>query len=486
LASAVGALVLTVAGAAGIFYLTRPADAIDSVAVMPFVNVSEDPNTEYISDGLSDGIINNLSQLPSLKKVIAFSSVLRYKGKQTDPQVVARELNVRAVLMGRVIQRGDDLFISTELIDVRDNRRLWGDQYDRKVSDLSLVQRDLAKQITEQLRLKLTGQDNKQLNKRPTENAEAYDSYLKGRFARNGPQGFKKSIEYYNQAIEKDPNFALAYAALADAYALLPGHSIASPQDAYPKAKAAALKALELDETLAEAHTSLALLLDVSDFDLPASCREFQRAIELNPNYATAHHWLGNGPLLAAGRYDEAIAEGKRAQELDPLSVSISVDLGDDYIYARRYDKAIEQLRNVTETYPTAFVAHWNLGFAYEMQGSFPEAIAEYDKAQQMNSDNTWVMALLGHAYAASGKRDEALKMLATLTQISAKRYVPAYSFAIVYASLNDDDHAFQWLEKSYQDRAFSDIGALKVDPLVDNLRSDPRFIDLLQRLKLA
>jgi TolB-like protein/DNA-binding winged helix-turn-helix (wHTH) protein/Tfp pilus assembly protein PilF len=478
--------VFTVAiAAAGIVYFTRPAPAIDSIAVMPFVNVNSDPNAEYLSDGISDSIIDKLSQLPNLKKVIALNSVLRYKGKQTDPQTVGRELGVRAVLIGRLTQRGDQLSISAELVDVLDNRRIWGEQFERKMSDLPILQRELASQISEHLRLKLTGQDQKQLQKRYTENAEAYDLYLKGRFAWNRRQGFKKSIEYYNQAIEKDPNFALAYAGLADAYALLPGFSGASPQDAYPKAKAAAQKALELDETLAEAHTALALLLDVSDFDLPASCREFQRAIELNPNYATAHHWYSNGPLLAAGRYDEAIAEGKRAQELDPFSPILNVDLGDDYIYARQYDKAIEQLRAVTETYPNFYVGVWNLGFAYEMKGSFQEALVQYEKARQLNPDDTWVIALLGHAYAASGKRDDALKMIETLKEISGKRYVAAYSFAIVYAALDDKDQGFQWLEKSYQDRAFSDIGALKVDPLVDNLRSDPRFTDLLRRLKL-
>jgi len=360
-AAAFGVLTLVIA-AAGMVYFTRPGEAIDSIAVMPFVNVNGDPNTDYLSEGISDNIIDKLSQLRSLKKVIAFNSVLRYKGKQTDPQAVGRDLGVRAVLMGRLVQHGDQLSISAELVDVRDNRRLWGEQYERKISDLPILQRELASQISDHLRLRLTAPDQQQLQKRYTQNAEAYDLYLKGRFSWNRRQGFKKSIDYYNQAIEKDPNFALAYAGLADAYALLPGASAASPEDAYPKAKAAALKALELDETLAEAHTSLALLLDVSDFDLPASCREFQRAIELNPNYATAHHWYSNGPLLAAGRYDEAIIEGKRAQELDPLSAIISVDLGDDYIYARQYDKAIDQLRNVTETYQNFYVAHWNLG----------------------------------------------------------------------------------------------------------------------------
>ena len=484
LAAALGVLVLV--GAVGvIIYFSRPEQTIDSIAVMPFVNVNGDPNAEYLSDGISDSIIDRLSELPNLKKVIALNSVLRYKGKPTDPQTVGRELGVRAVLIGRLVQRGDQLSISAELVDVRDNRRLWGEQFERKMSDLPILQRELASQISDHLRLKLTAPDQKQLQKRYTENAEAYDLYLKGRFSWNRRQGFKKSIEYYNQAIEKDPNFALAYAGLADAYALLPGFSGASPQDAYPKAKAAAQKALELDETLAEAHTALALLLDVSDFDLPASCREFQRAIELNPNYATAHHWYGNGPLLAAGRYDEAIAEGKRAQELDPFSPILNVDLGDDYIYARQFDKAIEQLRAVTEAYPKFYVGLWNLGFAYEMKGAFPEAIAQYDKARQLNPDDTWVIALLGHAYAASGKREDALKTIETLKEISGKRYVAAYSFAIVYAALDDKDQGFKWLEKSYQDRAFSDIGALKVDPLVDNLRSDPRFKDLLRRLKL-
>jgi tetratricopeptide (TPR) repeat protein len=317
-----------------------------------------------------------------------------------------------------------------------------------------------------------------------TESNEAYQNYLKGRFYWNkrNAEAFKKSIEYFNQAIERDPSFAQAYAGLADTYALLPFYSVSLPQESYPKAKAAAKKALEIDDTLAEAHASLAHALFQYDWNLPESNREFQRAIELNSNYATAHQWYGWN-LSVMGRFDEAIAEGKRAHELDPLSMIINADLGSVYIFARQYDQSIEQLRKTIELDQSFYYAHWRLGMAYEMKGSLQEAITEYQKARQLSED-TQMLALLAHAFAASGKRDEALRTLDQLKEISKQRYVPAYGFAIVYEALGDKDQAFQWLERSYQDRAVA-MSVLKVDPLLDNLRSDPRFADLVRRVGL-
>jgi tetratricopeptide (TPR) repeat protein len=347
------------------------------------------------------------------------------------------------------------------------------------------VQREIARDITGNLRLKLSSTDESRLSKRYTESPEAYQLYLKGRFYANKRTGeaARKSIEYFNQAIEKDPNYALGYAGLADAYALLTTFSDSPPQESFPKSKAAARLALDLDEALAEAHASLASALFFYDRNFPEAEREFQRAIELNPNYATAHHWYGVTYLAKVERFDEAIAEVKRAQELDPLSLIINADLGNTYIQAHQYDKAIEQLQKTIEMDQSFYFAHWQLGVAYEMKGDFQNAIAEYQKARQLN-DDPWVLALLGHVSAATGRRDEALKILDQLNQISKQRFVKAYGFAVVYAGLGEKDQAFQWLEKSYQDRE-PRITRIKVDPLLDNLHSDPRFADLVRRVGL-
>ena len=486
LAVLIALLVVTAAAVGLTFYLhaKNMEAAIGSIAVLPLVNQNQDPDTEYLSDGLTESIINSLTQLQSLR-VIARSSVFRYKGRGADPIAVGRELGVRAVLTGRIMQRGDNLSVSVELVDVGDNKQLWGEQYERKVSDLLAVQREIAQEITGNLRLKLSGADESRLAKRYTENPEAYQLYLKGRFYWNKRTGeaFKKAIEYFNQAIEKDPHYALAYAGLADVYVLLSRYSASTPQESYPKAKAAAKRALEIDDTLAEAHNALAGALFDYDWNFAESNREYQRAIELNPNYATVHHWYGSGPPLVMGRFDEAIAELKRAQELDPLSLIINADLGQTYISARRYDEAVEQLQKTLEMDQSFYIAHKSLGEAYALKGFLQDAITQYQKAIQLN-DDPYVVALLGHAFAVSGKREEAFKTLDLLKEMAKRRYVSAYSFATVYAGLGERDQAFQWLEKSYQDRA-SDMAYFNVDPLLDNLRSDPRFQDLLRKVGL-
>jgi serine/threonine-protein kinase len=459
--------------------------AIDSIAVLPFENQNHDPNTDYLSDGVTESIINSLTQLPNLK-VIARSSVFRYKGKESDPIAVGKELGVRAVLVGRMMQRGDNLTISTELVDVRDNKQLWGEQYERKASDLMSLQRDIAGQIANNLRLKISGAQHDRMMKSYTANPEAYQLYLKGRFYWNKRTGdaLKKSIEYFNQAIEKDPSYALAYSGLSDAYGLVPNYNAGSPAEFIPKAKATARKAVELDDGLAEAHTSLATVLITYEWNVPESTKEFQRAIELNPNYATAHHWYSDGPLLVTGRFDEAIAEMKRAQELDPLSLIINAELGANYFYARQYDKAIEQLRKTIEMDQSFYYARWNLALAYEMKGMYPQALAEYEAAMRLG-DDPGLLGLIGHAHAMGGKREEAMKDLDQLKEISRQRYIGAYSFALVYAGLDDKDEAFRWLEKAYQDR---DPGILKIKihPLFDGLHSDPRFNNLIQRMGLT
>jgi serine/threonine protein kinase/Tfp pilus assembly protein PilF len=481
------AAVLTLAAVIGAYlYFGRTRrGAIDSIAVLPLVNASNNPDTEYLSDGISESLINSLSQLPGVK-VIASTSSLRYKGKEVDPKEVARTLGVGAILTGRVSQREDNLLINVELIRADDKTQIWGEQYDRKATDLLSVQREIAREITSNLRLKLSGAEQGRVTKHYTENPEAYQLYLKGRFYWNKRTGdaAKKAVEYFQRAIEIDPNYALAYAGLADAYQLLNLFADASPQEAFPKAKTAAKRALELDETLAEAHTSLASSLFLYDRNYPEAEREFLRAIQLNPNYATAHHWYGVTYLAKMERFDEAIAELKRAQELDPFSLVINADFGNTYIQARQYDKAIEQLRTTIQMDQNFYVAHMFLGMAYQMKGNFQDAIAEFQKARQLN-DDPFVLALLGDIYALSGRKDEALKILDQLKQLSKQRFVYAYGVALVYVGLGDKDQAFQWLEKSFQDHE-ARINRLKVDPLFDSVRSDPRYADLIHRIGLS
>jgi serine/threonine-protein kinase len=482
---AIAALLIVAAIAIGGYLYLRPIPvAINSIAVLPFDNQSHDPDSEYLSDGMTESVINSLTQLPDLK-VIARSSVFRYKQKETDPIKTGQELGVSAVVIGRLLRRGDNLRISVELVDVRNKRQLWGEQYERKFADMMSLQREITREISRSLRPKLSGTERTRTDNQATVNSEAYQLYLKGRFywnKRTG-EGVTKAIDYFEQSIENDPNNALAYAGLADAYGLQTTLSDTLPQESFPKTKAAARRALELDETLAEAHTSLAAALFHYDRNFPESEREFQRAIELNANYATAHHWYGAIYLAKMGRFDEAIAQLKRAQELDPLSLIINADLGNTYIQARQYDKAIQQLRNTIEMDQNFYFAQWLLGMAYEMKGSPRDATLAYQRASQLN-DDPWVLSLLAHVSVSSGQRGGALKLLNQLKQISKQRYVSAYGFAVVYAALNEKDQAFQWLEKSYENRE-PRITRLKVDPLLDNLRSDPRCSDLQRRMGL-
>jgi TolB-like protein/DNA-binding winged helix-turn-helix (wHTH) protein/Flp pilus assembly protein TadD len=456
---------------------------ISSIVVLPFANKSDDPNAEYLSDGISDSLINSLSQLPGLK-VIARSSSFKYKGKEVDVQEVAQALGVEAVLTGRVLQRGDGLIISVELVDARDKTQMWGEQYDRKMSDLLATQREIAREIVEKLKLKVSGEENA-LAKHYTESNEAYQLYLKGRFYWNKrtEEALKKSIEYFNQAIEKDPSFALAYAGLADCY-VVPANRL-PPREAMPKAKAAAMRALELDETLAEAHVSLARVLAAYDWDWTSAEKEYKRAIELNPRYATAHQWYG-GCLEAMGRSNEAIAERKRAQELDPLSLVINFELGLAFYYARDYDQAIEQFQKTLELDQNFRPAHLFLPAAYEQKRMYGEAIAEFKNAIPLKGggEPSLSKAGLGHVYAVSGKKSEARTVLDELKQLSGREYVPAPSIALIYAGLGEKDHAFAWLDKGYEERSFQ-MQWIKIEPRWDSLRSDPRFQDLMRRVGL-
>ncbi|HVS81527.1 MAG TPA: tetratricopeptide repeat protein [Pyrinomonadaceae bacterium] len=463
--------------------------AIDSIAVLPFENQSHDVDSDYLSDGVTESIINNLTQLPNLK-VIARSSVFRYKGKETDPFAVGKELGVRAVLTGRIIQRGDNLSISTELVDVRDNRQLWGEQYERKVSDLMSLQRDIAGQIANNLRLKISGEEHNRMMKHYTDNPEAYQLYLKGRYFWNKrtSDGLNRSIDYFNQAITKDQAYALAYAGLADAYVVLPSYSRTPSKEAYLKARAAATQALALDDNVAEAHTSLAMVRFWYDWGAGAE-PEFKRAIELNPNYATGHHWYSLY-LSAMGRHDEAIAEMKRAQELDPFSIVINAELGLPYLYARQYDQAIIRFQKAIEMDPSFAFAHFALGEAYDRKGRYEEAIAEHEKALALaggDAPQVW-SAMTGQLEGANqtlGEKGYWQKRLELTKKLYEQHAATAEAVAEMYAIVGDKEQAFAWLEKSYQQHE-DFLVFLKIQPEFDALHSDPRYADLLRRVGLT
>src|SRR5436853_927906 len=454
-----------------------------SIAVLPFENLSGDPQNAYFSEGVQDEILTRLAKIAELK-VISRTSTQRFKSAPNDLRQIAQQLGVANILEGSVQKANDQVRVNVQLINALTDAHLWADTYDRKLTDIFAVETEIAKTVADVLQAKLTGSEQRVIAARPTENTEAHQFYLKGRFFWNKRTGndLKKSIDYFEQALAADPNYALGYAGVADAYVFLPGYTAGAPGDCYPKAKAAAKKALELDETLAEAHTTLALAIWYYDFDFKQANREFQRAIELNPNYATGHQQYGNNTLSALGRVDEAIAEGKRAVELDPLSLVINADLGMNYYYARRYDEAISQLRKTLEMDPGYYYAHVDLGQVFAAKRTFDQAISEYQKARALN-DDPFVLGLLGHAYASSGNKREALKILEQLKEISRRRYVSMYSFAIVYLALGDKQEALRWLEQCYQDRAGADIGWIRVDSLVDPLRGEPRFEALAEKI---
>jgi serine/threonine-protein kinase len=476
-----------VAAVVGIILYTRARSsevAIESIAVLPFQNRSAEPDTEYLSDGLAESLIYRLSQLPNLK-VSPTSSVFAYKNKEIDPVAVGRELGVNAVLSGRIVQRGENLAISAELVDVRHNKLLWGEQYDRKMSELLATQREMSREIVDKLKLKVSGQE-KGLAKNYTESNEAYQLYLKGRFywnKRTG-EGLRKALEYFQQAIDRDPKFALAYSGLSDTYSLLSIPSAGgemSPNESLPKAKAAALKALEIDETLAEPHVSLSHIKYQYDRDFVGAERGFKRALELNPNYSTAHHWYAIY-LSTIGRQGEALAEIRRAQELDPLSLSINMWHGHILSAAGQMDQALEQLRMTVDLDPSFIQARYRLGMTYEEKGMYDEAIAEFKQVVNRTDGKPIGIAALAHAYAITGKRAEARNNLDELMKLSRDRYVSPVQLAAIYAALGDKDKAFAWLDKAEKDRDLN-VVRIKLEPRFVSLRSDQRFDDLVRRI---
>ena len=454
-----------------------------SIAVLPLENLSHDPDNVYFTEGMQDEILARLSKIADLK-VISRTSTQKYKSAPDNLREIAKQLGVGNVLEGSVQKSGDAVRVNVQLINALNDAHLWGDVYERKLTDIFAVESDIAKTIADTLQAKLTGAEKQLIAAQPTTDLTAYELYLKGRslWSKRGGENLRQAIGFYEQAIARDPKYALAYSGLAEAYAILPAYTTTAPQDAYPTAKAAALKALQLDEKLAEAHTALGSLLCNGDLDMAGSISEFQRAIALNPNYATAHHWYGNGPLVALGRFDEAIAESKRAIELDPLSPIINADLGQNLYVARRYDEAIAQLRKTLEIDPTFYYAHYNLGMALQRKGDLPAAIAEYTKAQQL-SDDLFVQVLLAAAKAQSGDKDAAIQMLAELEELSQHRYVPEYPRTLLYLSLGNRDEAIRRLEQAIADHESLTITMIKADPKLDPLRGDPRFEALVQKV---
>jgi len=454
-----------------------------SIAVLPFENLSRDPDNAYFTEGVQEEILTRLAKVADLR-VIARTSTERYKSSPENLPQIATQLGVAHILEGSVQKAAEQVRVSVQLINASTQTHLWAETYDRKLTDIFAVESDIAKTIADTLRAKLSDPEQHAITARPTENAEAYQLYLKGRYFWNKRTGadLKKAIDYFHQAIGIDPNYALAYAGLADAYGLLSGYGAASPKDSLPQAKAAAKKALELDNTLGEAHASLAQVLFAYDFNFAEANRAFRRAIELNPNYATAHQWYGQGGLAPLGQFEDAVAEMKRALELDPLSVIINADLGSVLCSARRYDAAIEQLRKTVEMDPRFYYAHWNLGQALEVKGLVEEAIVEYQKAIALD-DDPLSPGLLAHLYAKLGKKDEARQLLERLREASQRRYVTPYIFAIIHLGLGEKEQAIGFLERTYEDRDGYNLVFIKVDPFLDPLRGDARFEALVTKV---
>ena len=456
---------------------------IESIAVMPFKNESGNPELEYLADGITETLISTLSQVPNVN-VKARSSVFRFKGRETSATDLGKELNVQAILYGHVAQRGNQFALNLELVDAATENALWNSQYTRNETDLITLQNEIARDVVGKLKATVSGAAEPQLSKQYTANIQAYHLYLKGRFYWNKrtAEDLRRSIKYFQDAISSDPNYALAYAGLADAYNFLGAFGIAAtpPKDAMPEAKAAALKALEFDEKLSEAHASLAFVKFYYEWQWQEAEKEFRRAIDLNPNYPLAHQWYSH-LLMASGRTDESIAQAKSALELDPLALPTNMNYGWQLFFAGRYDEAIDQLRKTLEMEPNFAQGHWALGLALEQKKMFAEAGTEFQKAAALSESNATYIAALAHSSAASGKKSEALKLLSDLNRRSGE-YVPPYWMAAAYAALDEKNLALDWLDKAYQERS-GGIVWLKVEPKLNPLREESRFKNLVQKV---
>jgi eukaryotic-like serine/threonine-protein kinase len=465
----------------GISYFS-PRTRINSVAVLPFTNATNDPNAEYLSDGLTDGLIDRLSNIPKLR-VMSHSAVFRYKTGQVDPQTVGHDLHVDAILTGRVTQRGDSLEINTELVNAQDSSHIWGQQFKGSLADAEAIEAKVANEISDRLGLRLSGEEQKQLIKRYTDNPEAYQLYLKGIYwsGKSTREGLDKGLEYFRQAIAADPNYALAYTGLAYYYHIADDWFL-SPMDSMPQATEAAEKALALDDSLPQAHTERGEIYFFHEFKWAEAEKEFRRAIELNPNYALARTYYG-WLLMCTWRTDEGIAENQRGQELDPLSLDTNTYLGINLYYTRHYDAAVEQLRKTLEIEPNFWFARAYLGRAYSKLGRPSEAIAELQKAEQLSGGLADPWSGLGVAYAAQGDKTKAREILGKL-KVQTDPYVPPYSIGVLYANLGEKDHAFEYLQKAYEQGSIY-ASFLKVDPELDPIRSDPRYKELLRKMEL-
>ena len=485
------AIILLLAGAAAIGYAWLSANKATSpnsepvIAVLPFQPISPEGRDEYLELGIPDGLVTKLSNLNRIV-VRSTSSLRSYGGPTPDPVAAGRELKADAVVEGSIQRWGDRIRVRARLVNVNDGRTLWAGEFDEKFTDIFAVQDSISEQITRALALKLTGGERQRLSKNYTRDPEAYQLYVTGRYFWNhrNEEGLKKAIDYFQRAIMRDPNYALAYAGLADSYVLLNFYSAIPLKEAFPKAKVAAERAVQIDDTLAEAHTPLAHVKYSYDWDWQGADWEFKRAIELNPNYATAHQWYAEY-LALMGRTDESIAHVEHARELDPQSIIINTELGYPYMFARRCDEAIERFRKALEMDPNFPAAIYYTGRCYEQKGMFAEAITEYRKALPLFGGNPIILGALGYANAASKRKAEARDVLNDLLRLSKQRPVSPFVIATVYAGLGDKEQAFAWLEKAYHERD-DRIELLKVDPHLDNLRGDPRFADLMRRVNLA
>src|SRR5271154_2957491 len=468
----------------GSFRAPRVSKTIGSLAVLPFENVSRDPENDYLSDGITGSLINNLATVPNLR-VMAQSTVFRYKGREIDPQAVGRELNVRAVLTGRMMQSGGALRIGAELVDVATGSQLWGAQFDRKSGDIFVIQDEISNEISGKLRLQLTHAEKKRLVKRHTEDTEAYRLYLQGRHHWNRwtEEGFYKAIGFFQQAIEKDPSYALAYTGVADSYVLLGWNSYLPPKDAFPKGKAAAMSALEIAPDLGEAHTALAAVLWLHDWQWPETQKEFRRSLELNPCYPTAKHYYAEC-LMTLGRNAEALTGMEKRLELDPLSLIINVAIGWAHYHARQYDEAVAQLLRTVELDPNYPMTYWILGLIYRETERYDLAISAGEKSVNLSGGSPLMRAALAQTFATTGAAQEAIQVLDDLQKLAKERYVAPHFFAGIYVGLGKHDRAIEYLEKSYAEHCHWLI-YLHIDPSMDDLRNDPRFHDLLRRVGL-
>ena len=469
----------------GVYWRTaRKDDAIKSIAVMPFENASGNADSEYLSDGMAESLIYRLSQLPDLK-VSPTSSVKRYKGKEIDEQKIGNELGVSAVMTGKMMQRGDNLTLSVELIDVRTNKLIWGEQYERKLSELLTTQREIATEITQNLKLKLTGEGQQKLEKKYTDNNDAYQLYLKGNFhfGNRTNEDLKKAVDYFQQAIKLDPEFALAYVGISQTYYTMTSYSYISAKDGFLQAKTAAQKALEIDSSLADAHAALAMTFAI-DWKWSEAEREFKRALELNPNVAYIHYEYGLSYLIPMKRTNEGIQEIKRALELEPLSIPMNANLGGAYMYARQSDAALEQAKKTFELDPGHITARIWLENIYQSRGMYRESLPLVEETLKTHPSDLYALQYAAYAYAKTGRSSEAEAILGKFRELEKTEPVDAYSLVSIYIALGDKERAFAALEKSFEQRSFY-LPYLQVDPFMDPLRDDPRFKSLVKRVGL-